>query len=74
MRKAADTDSNVKPILKGAHTNPQVRMLHNIKVAQSRKGWKYADVEKAIHDAKAGMVYDRTDNCTADAAVGGRRG
>ncbi len=67
MRKATDTDSNGKPILKGAHTNPQVRMLHNIKVAQSRPGWRYADVLKAMEDAKAGMVYDRTDDGMADA-------
>lgn len=54
------TDSKGNQILNGADTNPKVRMLHNIKVVQSRKGWKYAHVEKAIADAKAGIVYDRS--------------
>ncbi len=63
MRKTfvMETDSNGRPILKGAHANPQVRMLHNIKVAQSRPGWKYADVLKAMEDGKTGVVYDRID-------------
>ncbi len=61
MRKATDTDSNGKQILKGAHANPQVRTLHIIKVAQSCHGWRYADVLKAMEEAKAGVVYDRID-------------
>ncbi len=55
-----ETDTKGNVILRGAHTNPMVRKLHNIKVVQSRQGWKYADIEKAIADAKAGIVYDRS--------------
>jgi hypothetical protein len=54
------TDTKGNQILNGADTNPMVRKIHNVKVVQSRKGWKYADVEKAIADAKAGIVYDRS--------------
>ncbi len=49
-------------------------MLHNIKIAQSRRGWRYADVEKAIADAKAGIVYDRIEDGLADTAPSRRRG
>ncbi len=54
-----ETDRNGLPIIRGAHSNFMAQKLHNVKVAQSRKGWKMADIEKAIADAKAGIVYDR---------------
>ena len=44
--------------LKGYRTNPQVRMLHNVKAVQSRKGWKQDEVLKAIEDAGAGIAYE----------------
>ena len=59
MRNGTETDSKGNAIMKGAHENPQVRRLHNIKVVQSRKGWKFADLRKAMADAAAGIVYDR---------------
>ncbi len=55
-----ETDSKGKVILRGAHRIPAARRLHNMMVVQSRRGWKYADIEKAIADANAGIVYDRT--------------
>jgi hypothetical protein len=49
--------------LKGYRTNPQVRILHNIKAVQSRKGWKQAEVFKAITDAEAGIAYEYCETC-----------
>ena len=37
--------------------SPTLGMLHNIAVVQSKAGWKYEDVQKAIADAKAGILY-----------------
>lgn len=44
-------------------TNAQVRLLHNIKAVQSRKGWTLAEVEKAMADAKAGIAYEFCEIC-----------
>ena len=49
--------------LKGYRSNPQIRMLHNIKAVQSRKGWKEAEVFKAMHDARIGIAYEFCDTC-----------
>lgn len=54
-----EIDSNGKPILRGAHESFMVRKIHNVMVVQSRENWTVADVQKAIKDAKAGIVYDR---------------
>jgi|WetSurMetagenome_2_1015567.scaffolds.fasta_scaffold502189_3 hypothetical protein len=40
-----------------AWTNPQVRMLHNIKTVQSKAGWKQTAIFNAISDAEKGIVY-----------------
>jgi len=56
--KEYDTKGN--QILTGAHASYMARKLHNVMVVQSRKGSTLADAEKAIADAKAGIVYDRT--------------
>ena len=49
--------------LKGCKTNPQVRVLHNVKAVQSRKGWKRAEVLRAIADAEAGIAYEFCETC-----------
>jgi len=49
--------------LKDRKTNPQVRVLHNVKAVQSRKGWKQAEVLRAIGDAKAGIAYEFCGTC-----------
>ncbi len=53
--------------LKGYKTNWQVRMLHNVKAAQSRQGWKMPEVYRAIADAKEGIAYvDFSGELSAD--------
>ena len=49
--------------LKDYKTNPQVRKLHNVKAVQSRKGWKQAEVLRAISDAEAGIAYKFCEIC-----------
>ena len=49
--------------LKGYRNNPQIRMLHNVKAVQSRKGWRHAEVLKAIEDAGAGIAYEFCEAC-----------
>jgi hypothetical protein len=49
--------------LKNRRTNPQVRVLHNVRAVQSRKGWKEAEVLTAIADAKAGIAYEFCETC-----------
>ncbi len=49
--------------LRDHKTNPQVRALHNVKAVQSRKGWKEADVFRAIADAEAGIAYEFCEIC-----------
>jgi len=49
--------------LKGYRTNPQVRLIHNVKAVQSRKGWTKAEVEKAMADAQAGIAYEFCETC-----------
>jgi hypothetical protein len=49
--------------LKNRRTNPQVRVLHNVKAVQSRKGWKQAEVLRAIADAEAGIAYEFCGTC-----------
>ena len=49
--------------LKGCKTNPQVRVLHNVKAVQSRKGWKQPEVFRAIADAEAGIAYEFCETC-----------
>jgi hypothetical protein len=49
--------------LKDYKTNRQVRMLHNVKAAQSRQGWKLPEVLRAIADAKEGIAYETCAEC-----------
>ncbi len=49
--------------LKGYRSNSQIRMLHNIKAVQSRKGWRQAEVFKAMDDARIGIAYELCDAC-----------
>ena len=49
--------------LKGYRSNPQIRMLHNVKAVQSRKGWRRTEVLKAIEDAGAGIAYEFCEAC-----------
>ncbi len=49
--------------LKDFRTNPQVRVLHNVKAVHSRKGWKQAEVLRAIADAEAGIAYEFCETC-----------
>ena len=49
--------------LKGYKTNPQVRMLHNVRAVQSREGWKQAEVLRAIADATSGIAYEFCEIC-----------
>jgi hypothetical protein len=50
--------------LKGYSTNPQIRVLHNVRAVQSRKGWKQAEVFKAMEDAGAGIAYEVCAICS----------
>jgi len=43
---------------KGIAENVQVRILHNVKVVQSRKGWTQAQCTQAIADARKGVAYN----------------
>jgi hypothetical protein len=47
--------------LRGYGTNPQVGKLHNVRAVQSRKGWKQAEVLRAIADA--GIAYEFCETC-----------
>ena len=49
--------------LKDRKTNPQVRVLHNVKAVQSRKGWKQAELFRAITGAKEGIAYGFCETC-----------
>ncbi len=49
--------------LKGYKTNSQVRLLHNVKAVQSRRGWTQAEVLKAIEDSRAGIAYEFCKTC-----------
>jgi len=49
--------------LKGFRTNAQVRMIHNVRAVQSRKGWKQVEVFRAIADAEAGTAYKFCETC-----------
>jgi hypothetical protein len=49
--------------LLGYKTNPQVRRLHNVKVVQSRRGWKVDEVCKAIIDANDSIAYESCARC-----------
>jgi hypothetical protein len=49
--------------LKDCKTNPQVRMIHNVKAVQSRRGWKQVEVFRASADAESGIAYELCEIC-----------
>jgi hypothetical protein len=49
--------------LKDFRTNPQISVLHNVRAVQSRKGWREAEVLRAIADAEAGIAYEFCEIC-----------
>ena len=49
--------------LKGYGTNPQIGKLHNVRAVQSRKGWKEAEVLRAIANAEAGIACELCGIC-----------
>ena len=49
--------------LRGYRTNPQVRLIHNVKAVQSRKAWTQVEVEKAMADAQDGIAYEFCEIC-----------
>jgi hypothetical protein len=56
METENDKKRKVPPL--GTHSNLHLRELHNVRVVRERLDFTDADVEKAIADARAGIVYD----------------
>ena len=49
--------------LKDFRTNPKVRVIHNVRAVQSRKGWTMQEVLQAIAHAKDGIAYELCETC-----------